>query len=270
MRVAAARVGRCGRNNMANPISEHAMETKFAEQIALLKDQCVPKEFLSRLFGVSWPPQGDFTTDFATWEKVRVKKQACAGACVSRWIAETFLQDHRLLPLPWAAARLGMMHHSLQELLPRLNEIGLRRAYAVYSGLIDESLAEDLIGSLRGLRFRTFGTHDSFCEILHTALNDALGVKIDPCYCATSIAMDEYPRLFANHIDCIKLEPLSVKHSLWLDLGKPLNLPPDRFSKLFYVRHRDELLPLIAGRGEPARLEMYARFLQGTGGSVHG
>src|SRR5207237_292562 len=131
---------------------------------------------------------------------------------VSRCLAEMFLQDHRLQALPWTAARLGMIPDSLEEVLAALPKLGLRRNYHLYPGLIDETLGDDLIRSLRGLRFRTFGTHDSFCELLHAALLEAVGIQIEPSYCATSLALGDYPKLFASTLDSITLEPLSVRH----------------------------------------------------------
>ena len=235
------------------------MDAKDAEQIAHLKTQCVPASFLARLYGIDWPPGGDFPADFAHWLGTRAYRPVCDGGLGSRWVAETFLRDHRLRPLPWAAARLGLKPDSLKGLLAAMPGMGLRRNYEVYPGLVDESVGEDLIQSLKGLRFRTFGTHDAFCETLHAAIAQQTGLKPAAWHCATSVKLEEYPRLFAYHLDSITLEPLSVRHSVWLESGKPLHLDPDRFSKLFYVAHREELRPLIAGRGEPEGLGYYER-----------
>ena len=43
---------------------------------------------------------------------------------------------------------------------------------------------------------------------------------------------------------------------------KPLNLPPDRCSKLVYVENREVLKPFSAGTGEPENLSEYERFLE--------
>lgn len=246
------------------------MEEQYAKQIALLKERCVPAEFLEVLFGIHWPPVGDFSSDFNAWSQTRGKKASCAGGLLSRWEAETFLQDNRLLAHRWAAASLGMTPESLTAILPCLPKIGLRRGYEVYPGLIDEAIGDDVVRSLKGLRYRTFGTHDSFCELLHAALAAATGVKIEPLLCATSVEMGEYPILYAHHIDSITLEPLSIKHSVWLALGKPLNLSPDRVSKLFYIRHQSEMQPLIADRGEPEWIGVYERFLNNREAAVRG
>lgn len=163
------------------------------------------------------------------------------------------------------AARLGMTPPSLNQLLPGLEVVGmLRGRYEVGAEFVGESLSEDLIRNLPGLRSRTFADHDDFCERLHDELRKEMHVPIDPLFCKTSERMDEHPRRFARHFDCITLEPLSTKHSLWLDFRKPLTFPPDRCSKLFYAENREALLPFAAGRGDPDDLEQYEQFLMSS------
>ncbi len=176
-----------------------------------------------------------------------------------RYSFEQFLQSQKLLTRSYASARLGMYPKSLDQLLPELPRIGLSKKYAVYDGIIDESLSEDLVRSLRGLRFRTFGTHDSFCELLHGALQIDLGLTIKALYCATADALGEQ-RMYASTWDNITLQPLSTKHSVWLDFRKPLALAPDRCSKLFFAQHYDELRGYLAGREEPRDLRYYLNF----------
>jgi hypothetical protein len=154
--------------------------------------------------------------------------------------------------------------------LPLLPKVGLRRKYDLYPNVIDKSLSDDLVRSLEGLRFRTFGTHNSYCTILHEALKNATGVTVKPWYCATSLKVEEYPRQFGSTIDSITLEGLSVKHSVWLDLGKPMRLAPDRCSKLFYAENRAKMKGMIAGTGEPEDLSIYLDWLAGKQGNVHG
>ena len=179
-----------------------------------------------------------------------------------RYAFEMFLQSQRLLTRKYAAARLGMEPDSLDRLLPELPRIGLSKKYAVYRGITDESVSEDLVRTLPGLRFRTFGTHDSFCELLHGALHQALELEIRPLFCATADQLGDQ-RMYASTWDNITLLPLSVKHSLWLDFKKPLDLSPDRCSKLFFARHRDELRTHLAGREEPRDMRYYMDFAGG-------
>jgi hypothetical protein len=64
------------------------------------------------------------------------------------------------------------------------------------------------------------------------------------------------------HLDCLTVEPVSATHQMWLDFRKPLNLPPDRCSKLLYVENRDLLRPYCAGTQEPEDLGEYERFVE--------
>jgi hypothetical protein len=244
------------------------VETKYTDRITHLRNECASPAFLSELFGIPWPPGGAFPEDFRKWQNQRSLRDRCEDGQQSRWLAEFFMQDHRLEPLPWTAAALGVSPNSLKQLLPLLPKAGLRRAYELYPGLLDKSLNEDLVRSLKGLRFRTFGTHNSFCTILHGALRDATGMQPEPWYCWTSLKLGEYERQFASVVDSITGEGLSVKHSVWLNLGKPLRLAPDRCSKLFYAQHHDEMRGMLAGRGEPDDLPAYLQWLaeQRTGG----
>jgi hypothetical protein len=246
------------------------VDEKFAGQIAQLREECVSYEFLYNLFGMTWPPCGEFVEEYHAWAKQRSFHDRCGEPLRSRWVAEWFLSDNRLEPLRWAAASMGMQPKSLAEVLPLLPKAGLRRKYDLYAEVIDKSLSEDLVRSLKGLRFRTFGTHNSYCTILHDALTNATGVTIEPWYCATSLKVEDYPLQFASTIDSVTLEGLSVKHSAWLDLGKPMRLAPDRCSKLFYAENRAEMQGLLAGTGEPEDLSDYLDWLAGSRGAARG
>ena len=144
--------------------------------------------------------------------------------------------------------------------------IGLSRGYELYPGIVDESLGDDLIRSLNGLRFRTFGTHDSFCEALHESLRETHAIGVEPWFSERSVALGESPRLFASTLDSVRLEPLSVRHTVWLDLGKPISLEPDRCSKLFYFENRDELRGLLSGSDEPESMGIYEEHLDTPNG----
>jgi hypothetical protein len=239
-------------------------------QIAQLSTECVSMEFLRDLFGIEWPPSDEFVEEYQAWATQRSFHERCGAPLRSRWVAEWFFSDNRLEPLPWAAASMGMKPESLVEVLPLLPRVGLRRKYDVYPNVIDKSLSDDLVRSLKGLRFRTFGTHNSYCTLLHNTLKDATGVTIKPWYCETSLKVEDYPQQFASTIDSITLEGLSTKHSVWLDLGKPMRLAPDRCSKLFYAENRAEMQGMIAGSGEPEDLNVYLYWIASKKRASHG
>lgn len=225
-------------------------------RLANLKVPCVDVEFLAQTHAISWPPDDQFSHDFATWSATLRKPPQCGEGEVHRHAFERFTQSRKLLTRAYVSARLGMQPESLDKLLLELPRIGLSKKYEVYQGIVDESLSEDLVSSLKGLRFRTFGNHDSFCELLHEALHEALGLTIQGLFCATADELGEQ-RMYASTWDNITLRPLSVKHSVWLDFKKPLSLAPDRCSKLFFARHYDELKEYLASREEPRDLRLY-------------
>jgi hypothetical protein len=228
----------------------------------LRQGPCVPPEYIRDFYGLPWPLPEDVRQDYELSRSQRRKPSNCVNESVSRYELESFMARRNLVPKKWMAARLGMTEVSLDELFARLDELGMRRQrYVVYNDLIADSFSEDLVPNLPSLRFRTFYDHNSFCERLHAELGDR--IEIQPLRCATSERLEEYPRQFASSFDCVTLAAVSNKHQLWLDFRKPLNLNPDRCSKLFYVENREILRPYCAGTQEPDNLDEYVQFLAG-------
>lgn len=225
---------------------------------------CVPSDYIDGYYGLPWPLPDDVRADYEAWASQLKRRRDCDKGWVSRYELESFMQQKAVVPMKWMGARLGMNVASVQELLDRLKDIGMRpQRYIVYEKLIAESFSEDIVPNLPGLKFRTFSDHNSFCERLHAELDKVLGIKVQPLFCATSEQMQDYPKQFASNFDCITLAPLSGKHQLWLDFRKPLNLGPDRCSKLLYIENRDAMRPFCTGTQEPDDLEQYATFLPG-------
>jgi hypothetical protein len=242
------------------------MDEKQEWRLANLSRPDVEPEFLEELHGLVWPFDGDLHADFMQVLDGMQSKPALTCNLAPRFHIERFFDIQGLDSIRFAAARLGMDTDSLRGLLPLLPKLGLRTNYQPYAGLglIGRSLSEDLTKKLPGLRFKTFGTHDSFCELLHQALKKALTLDVTPLYCATQdeLAADKNGfRMFASTWDNLTMQPLSGRHQVWLSLGKPLSLTPDRCSKLFYARNRDRLRGHLVGRGEPQDIDEYMRFL---------
>ena len=218
----------------------------------LRHNPCVTPEYVRDFYGLPWPLPDDVRADYDAWTSQLKRRYNCGQGGISRYELESFLQQKSVVPKKWMAARLGMKVGSLDELLGRLNDLGMRpQRYVVYSQLIAESLSEDIVPNLPGLKFRTFADHNSFCERLHADINKVLKRTIEPLFCDTSDRIKDYPRQFASNFDCITLAPLSGKHQLWLDFHKPLNLGPDRCSKLLYVQNHESMRSYCAGTYEP-------------------
>lgn len=224
---------------------------------------CVPLEYVRDYYGLEWPLSAPAASSFESYAGTLRRRVKCPDGHLSRYELEGFMSRNDLLTKKWMGARLGMSVASLEALLSKLDEFGMQASrYVVGTEFVAESLSEDLTRHVPGLRFRTFGDHTAFCERLHVEVQKAIGLKVDRLFCTTSTRLEDYPRRFAAHFDCLTLEPLSTKHSAWLDFRKPLNLPPDRCSKLLYVENRDVLKSFSAGSGEPENLSEYERFVE--------
>lgn len=230
---------------------------------SLSSGPCAPGDYIRDYYGLAWPLSPDTAVALDQYRNGSRRPTTCPAGQWSRHEIEGFMVRSDVLPRKWMGARLGMTVASLDALLAKLDAFGMQRSrYEVGSEFIADSLSEDLVRHVPGLRFRTFGDHTGYCERLHAEAAKA-GAQIDPVFCATSVRLEEYPRRFAMHFDSLTLEPLSTKHSVWLDFRKPLNLPPDRCSKLLYVEDRDRLRPFVAGTSEPDNLGLYEQFLAG-------
>jgi hypothetical protein len=76
--------------------------------------------------------------------------------------------------------------------------------------------------------------------------------------------LGDYPRRYGYYFDCLTCDPLSAAHAVWLDFGKPLNLSPDRCSKLVFIRYAESLEKWVAGTRAPEDLERYEECLAGA------
>lgn len=229
----------------------------------LRSGECIPTGYLQAYYGLTWPLSDNARDSFKQYRDSLRRPKQCPDDSVSRYEIEGFMSRANLLPHKWMAARLGMQDISLAKVLDGLDKLGMQRQrYAVLPGFVAESLTEDIIRFLPGLKFKTFRDHNAYCERLHADLKQTLQIDVQRLFCATSVAMEDYPQRFSMHFDCLTLEPVSTKHSVWLDFHKPLNLAPDRCSKLFYAGNRDELKPFIMG-SEPEDVGEYVAFLEG-------
>jgi hypothetical protein len=231
---------------------------------ALRLGPSVTGKYVQEYYGLTWPFSDDFREDFENWQRTRPKPSVLTEDSISRYELEKFMQQQSVIPKMWMGARLGMDVDSLKALLDGLKKIGMpAHRYNIYSDLVSDALSEDIVSHLPGLKFRTFSDQHSFCERLHCEISEALNTTVKPLFCATSTMLKEYPRLYASYFDCITLAPLSGTHQMWLDFKKPLNLRPDRCSKLFYAANRQDMKPFCAGSTEPDEIDEYTRLLGG-------
>ena len=241
----------------------------------MLQNRSVDNQYVTDYYGLDGLEQNaQLLEDLGRYRAtLRNSPQPPAGM-VDRYALEGFFQTRRLLPKKWAAARLGMKSEMLDEILKRRTDLPtpLRKEYVEYDCLVEEGLSEDLVRSLPQLRFRTFSHQESFCEQLHGALGQVLGIsdaamQEGKLWCATDrvlneVGLGDYPRRYCYHFECMTCEPLSVAHAVWLDFKKPLDVGPDRCSKLVFVRYREQLEVWAAGTRAPDDLERYEEYLE--------
>ena len=92
---------------------------------------------------------------------------------VHRYRLETIIQANRLLPRKWAAAKVGMTERSLEATISKLSDAGVLYKHYVWPQLIDKDF-DELVRLFHELKFRTFGTFNSFCQTIHSFLPNIL------------------------------------------------------------------------------------------------
>jgi hypothetical protein len=167
---------------------------------------------------------------------------------VSRYLLESFLLDQRLISVPNAGARLGMTAASLLTVVSALEDKGLvpagRRELA---NTISLDLIESLHRRLPGTeRAQTFSNQSDYCAKVHAALV-GMGIAVEPLYCETSRFLGEQPMKLAYDFCRISQQPTSLANRVYMNFGKPLRLPPDVCSRLFFFKHQDELGGFLFG-----------------------
>ena len=172
------------------------MDAKAKWSIANLKTPCVEPDYLIQLNGITWPVDPQFDRDIASFLNRRAKP--CENGRIDHYGFQLFLQSQKLLSRNYAAARLGMTPESLDMLIQGCRSFGLSKKYKVYEGIYEASMSDDLVSTLPGLRFRTFGTHDFFCEFLHNQVKETLNLEIRQQFPAVGFPLEK-SLVFISH-----------------------------------------------------------------------
>ena len=170
---------------------------------------------------------------------------------VDRYLLETIMQSHRLMPRKWVAAKLGMTEACLENTISTLANSGALYKHYMIPQLIEKDFDDILLRLFGELKFRRFSSFNSFCKSIHEQLLKHYKIQVEPLVCVTSQFLKETPTEFANSFDCITFEPIGTKYQVWLDFKKPMNLAPDCCSTLLYSREREILDSYLAGTTKP-------------------
>ncbi len=162
--------------------------------------------------------------------------EALAGETYDRHSLENFFQKEEVLPVRWAAVRLGMHQDSLLEVLEFLSQSGRMPPWYAASQLVQERLVKEMHRLFPELQWKVFSGHTSRCRAIHEAIEKAGGPKVVPLMCETAQLLGEEEEL-AHDYDAITGEPVGLRHQLWLNTRKPLNLRADVCSWKLYALH---------------------------------
>jgi hypothetical protein len=238
------------------------MNAEEQNRMIELGQRLVTFDFIERYYGMRLETRHNLFQDFKGWcERNGIRKAAEANS-VSRSAWESYLQAFTALPMKWAAVQFGMTDELLIEVLSKLPKESPRN-HRIWEGLVIGDLKRDFFELLPDMKHKLFRNHHALCQRLHESIANTLQVHVQgrELFCETSEIMGK--PIFANDFDSVTLKALSLPHQLWLNFGKPLNLPPDRVSKLFYVQNREELRRYLMTSREPEGLEEYEAHIQG-------
>lgn len=225
------------------------------QRLANLRADWIDETTLKVIYGLNLANQA-LERDIIRWAKLlRRPRDVIKLGRISRFLLETYFQHKKLLPARWAEVRIGMAHDSFEEMTQVIEDRGLAEGFRTDAGLVPEAIDRLLIQILPPLQGRIFSDHDNFCRRLHEAIESEWGLRIEPSHCVTAVALKEpdYSYAFCMLTD----QPVGVRYRVWLDLGKPMNLPPDTCSYLAYSQNQVLLESALLGSAPelPAALE---------------
>ena len=154
-----------------------SMPQEIQHRFDMLQGRFIDAQYLTDYYGLDGlADNATLLADMARHRETLRNPPSPRDGMTDRYVLEAFLQTRRLLPIKWAAARLGMKQPMLVSILDRRLELPtpLRKEYLDYGCLVEEGLSEDLLRALPQMRFRTFYDHESFCDHLHAALTETL------------------------------------------------------------------------------------------------
>ena len=233
------------------------MLPEYETQIEFLKTRWWSYRSVYKFYGVGFPLQVNRTQGKIVAWKNRFHPNEDLfkdPQLVNCFLLERYFQWAEIIPVKWAAVRLGMTKDSFEAVLARMNDLSI----------LDFTLQTQQFVSKRMIEnFRTFfpssyfhrgeehNEHNDFCAQLHHAIRDEFNIDVIHLKCVTSAALGESPSDFSYDFDSITGEPLGLKYQVWLDFGKPHTLAPTACSLLFYAQNEKELKQYLFNGREP-------------------
>jgi hypothetical protein len=181
---------------------------------------------------------------------------------VQRESFELALQELNVYSIKDGAAKLGLTAEKLLQITEAMIISGgfsEKRIFLDKNFLIYESFIKSFHKYFEKSSNVLFSNFDSFCNILHEAINESgkygLVKDEDKIWCKTSEMLNNIDPsesvYFGYEYDPISLEPVSLCYQVWLETKKNISLQPDicslytyaRFPKLFsaYANNQHEI-----------------------------
>ena len=173
---------------------------------------------------------------------------------INRILLELFLSEKKLLPIKFAAARLGMTKDSLLTVLGIMHEKKYLMKRDWNSELpesqfvIKQEIIEKFWSYFPNLKYVAFRDHDNYCNRIQSEISKILSFDPEPLFCATSKCLGQDPKDFAYSFCILSTESIGIRYSVWLDFRKPAFLDVDRCSLKFYAQYEAELENFLLGR----------------------
>ena len=172
------------------------------------------------------------------------------GKEIHRNLFELFLQDRELFPVRMAALRWGTDIESFESILNAACEskfISERERVGSFRGVYSRSFISDFHHRLPNFPRMIFASYSSYVRRLQCEIKTELGVPPKPMNCRTSEVLKQDPPELGYAFDCITSEPIGLGHQIWLDTGKPIQLPLDSCSWLTMAKFYESLNDVALG-----------------------
>jgi hypothetical protein len=165
-----------------------------------------------------------------------------------RYLFEIYMHSFKLLPVKFAAVRLGM-------------DVGIPTTdpFIVSGQFVRSEFVKDFSRYFPSLTYEIFSNHDEYCALLHSSIKKDTGIVTKKLKCITSQHIKEKQPLFAYSFDILTCMPVSIRYSVPLSFGKPMSLEPDVCSAHFFYEHRYLLRNFLVAGYEPDVIEYIAQ-----------
>jgi len=234
------------------------MKSEERRRFAALQQAWCGEWLIRELYGLKYADDNRLSGYFKTWasrfRRGRMVERLVNGQLqVDRYELENFFQMNRVVPRKWAAVDLGMSEKSLDELIEALmgDHAPISNSSNISLQLVDNEETSHLYKHFPDLRYKVFSSHSSMCKALHESMRSQYQIDVEVLHCVTSGQLTPDDPDLASAFDAITLDPVGLRHEVWLDFHKPVNLRPDCCSTMFYVQNEAELKPFVMRGSEP-------------------